>query len=44
MLNKLKFYKRTALPTQKTLYTAAIANLRIAIEEELKSESASYVK
>lgn len=44
MLNKLKFYKRTALPTQKTLYTAAIANLRIAIEEELKSVRASYVK
>lgn len=44
MLNKLKFYKRTALPAQQILYVAAIANLRIAIEEELKSVSASYVK
>ena len=44
MLNKLKFYNRTAQPSQKKMYMTAIANLRIAIEEELKTVSASYVK
>lgn len=44
MLNKLKFYKKTATPTQEILYMTAIANLRIAIEEELKTVSTCYVK
>ncbi len=44
MINKLKFYKRIATPTQEILYVTAIANLRIAIEEELKTESICYVK
>ncbi len=44
MLNKLKFYKKTANPNQEILYMTAIANLRIAIEEELKTESTCYVK
>ena len=43
MLNKLKFYKKTANPNQEILYMTAIANLRIAIEE-LKTESTCYVK
>lgn len=44
MLNKLKFYKKIANPNQEILYMTAIANLRIAIEEELKTESTCYVK
>lgn len=44
MLNKLKFYKRTAMPIQEEFYAAAIANLRIAIEEELKIVSTNYVR
>lgn len=44
MLNKLKFYKKTANPNQEILYMTAIANLRIAIEEELKTVSTCYVK
>lgn len=43
MLNKLKFYMRSANEIQKEMYEEAIANLRIAIAEELKVVSSKHV-
>lgn len=44
ILNKLKFYMKNVNNIQKELYIATIANLRIAIEEELKNVSSDYVR
>ena len=43
MINKLKFYMRSAKGIQKEMYEEAIANLRIAIAEELKVVSSKHV-
>ncbi len=43
MLNKLKFYMRSANEIQKEMYEETIANLRIAIAEELKIVSSNHV-